>query len=531
MYLGSTAVLVVQGETQSPSTPGSKRGRGRKIGEGRGRGRGRGTGRGRGRGRGRGAGSSQKNRKPAVESGAQSMMGSASVMGEGVASEGVVCDIVRDGGVTSKLADHAKITTDPTTTGRDQEKELSEPTMVSHNAAPMSHEPTLLHEPTLMSHEPTVPSQRPAPMLHEPTLMSHEPTVPSQRPAPISHEPTLMSHEPTVASQRPAPISHEPISHDPSTESNNLSENDTEGLSSVQRLQMVLQNQPPPLIRDIDATDYSEDATKKRTLAAIVNKISQEKGDTNRVAAAEGVLSQQPPSLLEGGRKRGRKRKKSPLPAPVPKRPRGRPKGSIRKKELTGTYLVCFVTPSLFPPLLPPLPPLSLLLLLPSLFLCTLLLLLPLPSSLHSLPLPLPSGSPHATGKRRGRKPKQPLPSSTTSTTTHTLLTTTNQNFSVIVSDANAIHGVTGDPILLKGTSSDAVSQSGAATPPTHPPEGATPPGTHPSTVAASISSVSVIVPATLPSGEYCLMQCSLIPRATAVLVLIAYAPTQCYVH
>ena len=340
MYLGSTAVLVVQGETQSPSTPGSKRGRGRKIGEGRGRGRGRGTGRGRGRGRGRGAGSSQKNRKPAVESGAQSMRGSASVMGEGVASEGVVCDIVRDGGVTSKLADHAKITTDPITTGRDQEKELSEPTMVSHNAAPMSHEPTL-------SHEPTVPSQRPAPMLHEPTLMSHEPTVPSQRPAPISHE---------------------PISHDPSTESNNLSENDTEGLSSVQRLQMVLQNQPPPLIRDIDATDYSEDATKKRTLAAIVNKISQEKGDTNRVAVAEGVLSQQPPSLLEGGRKRGRKRKKSPLPAPVPKRPRGRPKGSIRKKELTGTYLVCFVTPSLFPPLLPPLPPLSLLPLLPPSF-------------------------------------------------------------------------------------------------------------------------------------------------------------------
>ena len=312
---------VVQGETQPPSTPGSKRGRGRKIGEGRGRGRGRGTGRGRGRGRGRGAGS----RKPAMESGAQSMVASASVMAEGVASEGVMCDTVRGGGVTSELADHARTTTDPTTV-RDPDNEPSEPATISHNAALMS--------------------QTPAPMSHEPTL--------------TSHEPTLTSHEPTVTSHGPAPISHEPISHNPSTESNNLSENDTEGLSSVQRLQMVLQNQPPPLIRDIDATDYSEDTSKKRTLAAIVNKISQEKGDTNRVVAApEGVLSQQPPSLQEGGRKRGRKRKKSPLPAPVPKRPRGRPKGSIRKKELTGTYaaschslpLLPSSLPSLFSPL------------------------------------------------------------------------------------------------------------------------------------------------------------------------------------
>ena len=409
-----------------------------------------------------------------------------------------MCDTVRDGGGTSEVAD---ITTEPNE--RDAVKESSEPTVVLHNAALISHDPT--------------------PISHEPTLMSHEPTVTSHDQPPMSHDLTPMSHEPTVT---PCDQPHDPISHDTSTEPN-LSENDTEGLSSVQRLQMVLQSQPPPLIRDIDATDYSEDTTKKRTLAAIVNKISQkEKGEANRVAGdPDGVLlSHQLPSLVEGGRKRGRKRKKSPLAAPVPKRPRGRPKGSIRKKELTGLYVVfsCSLSPPSFSSLLftspispfhpsplllsSTLPPSSPPSLIPS-------LLHPLPPSsspslLPSLPPPLPpplslsSASSPATGKRRGRKPKQPLPSSTTYTTIPPHLTTTNQNLSFIMSDANAIHGVAGDPIFLKGTSSDAVSLSGAATPPTHPPGGATPPGTNSSTVAANISSVSVIVPAALPSGE-----------------------------
>ena len=207
-------------------------------------------------------------------------MTSASVMGEGV-----MCDTVRDGGGTSEVAD---ITTEPNE--RDAVKESSEPTVVLHNAALISHDPT--------------------PISHEPTLMSHEPTVTSHDQPPMSHDLTPMSHEPTVT---PCDQPHDPISHDTSTEPNNLSENDTEGLSSVQRLQMVLQSQPPPLIRDIDATDYSEDTTKKRTLAAIVNKISQkEKGEANRVAGdPDGVLlSHQLPSLVEGGRKRGRKGKR-----------------------------------------------------------------------------------------------------------------------------------------------------------------------------------------------------------------------------
>ena len=163
-------------------------------------------------------------------------------------------------------------------------------------------------------------------MPNDPQLKLHDPLT----------QPSLNSHDPPVNSHDSPTKSHDPSldSTDVSTKSQDKFENAFEGLSSVHQLQMVLQNQPPPLIRDIDATEHTEGSAKKRMLAAIVNRISQ-KGEAQR--QTNTTVPDQP--SLSGGRKRRGRKRKSPLPDPPPKRPRGRPKGSGRKKEGAGELI------------------------------------------------------------------------------------------------------------------------------------------------------------------------------------------------
>ena len=155
-------------------------------------------------------------------------------------------------------------------------------------------------------------------MPHEPQIKLHDPLT---QPLLNSHDSPLKSHDSSLNST------------DMPTKSPDKIENAFEGLSSVQQLQMVMQNQPPPLIRDIDANDHAENSAKKQVLAAIVNRISQ-KGEGQRPTSS--TVSDQPGSS-DGRKRRGRKRK-SPLPNPPQKRPRGRPKGSGRRKEGSGEH-------------------------------------------------------------------------------------------------------------------------------------------------------------------------------------------------
>lgn len=136
------------------------------------------------------------------------------------------------------------------------------------------------------------------------------------------------------------------------------------------------------------------------------------------------------------------------------------------------------LSPSFFDPLPPPFPPY-----------CT---SSPPPSPASPFPPSLLSSVATSTvGKRRGRKPKNTLPSSPSllSTTEHNIFATPSQDYSVIMADGShgsAVHGVAGSPVLLKGASSNGTMST----------------GTLPSSVTANISSVSVIVPATPPGGE-----------------------------